>query len=188
VLVTDYLKKETNAFHKMAEESSGALMFFKENYKIQDVQRFFVTSFLFNSAIEKALEPFLENSFFKNVQYHLRIKKEKLIEDLNVLKLPAPDINMSINFDNKEQAIGALYVKEGSALGGKYILSALKKNAPEDFIVPPFFLNCYEENLGAMWKSFCDEINKEVNGEFAREQVLTGAKKAFEYFIDLTKK
>ena len=57
-------------------------------------------------------------------------------------------------------AMGAMYVLEGSTLGGKIISNTLKKKLGDD--VPVNFFSGYKDNTGTMWKKFVDSLNSEV--------------------------
>lgn len=59
------------------------------------------------------------------------------------------------------QAFGALYVLEGSTLGGVYISRMLKQNEALQN-VPLTFFDCYGEYTGFMWNTFKSAMDKTV--------------------------
>ncbi|WP_121354685.1 biliverdin-producing heme oxygenase [Flavisolibacter nicotianae] len=79
---------------------------------------------------------------------------------------------------NTAQAFGALYVLEGSTLGGKMIAKMLLKNAAfstcENALT---FFSGYGEDTGNKWKTFLDVLNRQENAG----DVVHGANETFLY-------
>lgn len=68
------------------------------------------------------------------------------------------------SIQNTAQAFGALYVLEGSTLGGKMIANMLLKNkllsVPGDAVT---FFAGYREETGSRWKTFLEAFNRQGN-------------------------
>ncbi|MGR3810890.1 biliverdin-producing heme oxygenase [Jiulongibacter sp. NS-SX5] len=85
----------------------------------------------------------------------------------------APQINSAF------EALGAMYVMEGSTLGGQHItkmLGKLYEDKDHDFI----FFNGYGEQTHAMWANFKEYLNSIP--ENAHDEVIKSANETFEGF------
>ena len=76
-------------------------------------------------------------------------------------------------------AAGALYVLEGSTLGGQIILKHLQKTMSPGFKGSQYF-SAYQYKTGSMWKSFLQQLNAMPQSIFNEHQMIAGAKKTFE--------
>lgn len=92
-----------------------------------------------------------------------RRKAAVILHDLKQLSQSTTNISLCSSLPfiaNRAQAFGALYVMEGSTLGGKMIAKMLLKNA----VVPKEALNfftCYKEETGRKWKGFLHALNQQ---------------------------
>lgn len=117
----------------------------------------------FYSPLEKLIEaqvPSYETSALAG-----RRKAGSILHDLAALSLSAtnlPTCNRLPQVKTSAQAFGALYVLEGSTLGGKFIANMLRKNPPltvsDDAL--QFFLG-YKEETGKKWTSFLHLLNEQ---------------------------
>jgi heme oxygenase len=85
-------------------------------------------------------------------------------------------------FSNENEALGAMYVIEGSTLGGNVIAKQLSKTEGFDDVTFNFF-GCYRENTGFMWKNF-KVLDNEVS-EKNYDEVLSGAKKLYAFLLNV---
>jgi heme oxygenase len=80
----------------------------------------------------------------------------------------------------KAEALGAFYVLEGSTLGGKTILKALKREgvSTDDL----HFLDPYGKDAGARWRAFLRVLERETGRDQSTiNACVSGAKKAFAF-------
>jgi heme oxygenase (biliverdin-IX-beta and delta-forming) len=115
--------------------------------------------------IEKSIEQFLHTGILPDLAE--RRKASSLLEDLRQLghatdNLPLCTELPSIN--DSATAFGALYVLEGSTLGGKHIAKMLAKNAAVPEGATRFFSG-YGEQTGSRWKAFLEVFNRQPGGE-----------------------
>ena len=112
-------------------------------------------------------------------------KKLPLIEkDLKSLLLEKSAADHELELIGQHEALGAMYVIEGSTLGGNVIAKQLSKTEGFDGVTFNFF-GCYHENTGAMWKNFKETIDAEVH-EKKYDEVLSGAKKLYTFLLNVS--
>jgi len=129
--------------------------------------------------VEQAIAPYITTELLpdhaerRNSSY---LKQD--IEELgsNVNDLPtatAPEINNTI------QALGALYVMEGSIMGGPIIVKMLEKFGITKGVS---FFSGYGEATGQMWGKFVAVLNAQANNEAEEQQAITTANDTFSNF------
>ncbi|WP_282629110.1 biliverdin-producing heme oxygenase [Empedobacter sedimenti] len=182
MLLSELLKTSTANYHDEIEGKLASKKLFDGTFTDQDYYKMLQVNHLFLEVYEKDIRDLLsENDLHNFVQTNL--DKLSLIEkDLNELSLSKLNISKKANLQNRAEAIGALYVIEGSMLGGNVIAKTLKKYP--DLADQKFnYFGHYGENLGQSWKTFVSYINEEFTNEEQQKQVLEGAKKAYEDLI-----
>lgn len=114
--------------------------------------------------------------------YLERRKSESLANDIRSLKgaLPydasetdLPEVN------NYLQAFGAMYVMEGSTLGGQIISKMLIQQLGLEKNEVSFFQS-YDEHLTSMWNSFKGILNRQADTDAEAEQIIGAAQSTFE--------
>src|SRR5690606_966746 len=134
------------------------------------------------NAVETAIAPFITPDVLpdyaerRNSSY---IKAD--IEELggNINDLPtatAPAVN------NTLEALSALYVLEGSIMGGPYIVQMLKKYGVTK---GTSFFSGYGENTGKMWSTFVDVLNKYGEDPDSQKRSIEVANETFTRFGDV---
>lgn len=115
-----------------------------------------------------------------------RRKADFIIHDLTFLKAhvdPLPLATHLPQIKNTYQALGAMYVLEGSTLGGRGITKMLLKN--ENLNLQPdqvrFFAG-YGESTGPMWMDFLKILNHHTTDAVAMEKLVATAKETFNLF------
>lgn len=131
-------------------------------------------------AMEERLQPFLAAAQFPD--HERRRKASHIIDDMQqfaadvaepVLCPDVPEIN------SYAKAIGALYVIEGSTLGGKIIAGMIAKQLNRTGEKGGFsFFNCYGNDTQAMWSSFKQALDRSFE-EKQQEEIITTANETF---------
>jgi len=134
------------------------------------------------NAVEQAIAPYITTSILpdlaerRNASY---IKADIEALEGTVDELPfalAPEIN------NPLQALGALYVLEGSIMGGPYIVQMLQKGG----LTKGFsFFSGYGEASGQKWGAFTAVLNALPQNELEEAQALEAAHETFARFGDV---
>jgi len=71
-------------------------------------------------------------------------------------------------------AAGALYVLEGSTLGGQIIVKHLQKTMPPGFVNSAYFSG-YQHRTGSMWKQFLQQLTALPQSSHEEQQIIKGA-------------
>jgi heme oxygenase len=77
------------------------------------------------------------------------------------------------------RALGALYVLEGSTLGGQLMYRHLRVRLPAEVAAARAFLTCYGPETGAMWRSFGVRLEAAVAALHGEAEVLAAARDTF---------
>ena len=122
--------------------------------------RLLQTFYGYFAPVEKRIEQHI--SSFQLPDILKRRKATFLLDDLACLGLPTDQLPMS-NFlpklESEVEAWGALYVLEGSTLGGRGITKMLLKQCPELTLHELKFFNGYGDETGPMWVRFQKTLN-----------------------------
>ena len=92
-------------------------------------------------------------------------KSERLLSDIREIDLQQNSIPIATTVPlvkNHTQALAALYVLEGSTLGGKYILQMVRKKIDLPEGTADSFLSGHGINTESNWKSFKDFLDEDV--------------------------
>jgi heme oxygenase (biliverdin-IX-beta and delta-forming) len=84
-------------------------------------------------------------------------------------------------FDNSGQLMGAMYVMEGSRLGGQLIAQHVERVLELSPGYGTGYFRGFGEQTGRMWRSFIDRLRHDIP-DSETEEVIRGAKKMFELF------
>jgi heme oxygenase len=96
-----------------------------------------------------------------------------------VTRLSPPSDQVSLpTVESREEALGVLYVVEGSALGGKLILRQLAARGAD--VSELGFLDPHGEQAGPVWRRFLEVLERELSGsEESIAAAVAGAVKGF---------
>lgn len=110
---------------------------------------------------------------------HERRSAVRIEEDLKALGYQETlTLSTSLpQIENKHDAAGAMYVQEGSTLGGRHIARMIsgKIDCQDAFS----FFEGYNEKTDQMWDNFKSYLNQNVTTESEAIQVMDGAKQTF---------
>lgn len=180
-MFSDELKKSTLVEHAELEKKLVARI-----KKIQDVSGY--TNLLklmygFYKPLQDRLTT-VAGPATTGASFSLRVSDSILqdLADLNAVSTDTIPLCSAIpEIHTPAAAMGAMYVTEGSTLGGqiitKMISGKLKINTDSGFS----FFNAYGDDTMARWKNFKDILNQPVNDEH-RQQMMEAAKKTFSTF------
>ena len=176
------LKEQTVAKHQELE----ALMLPCLNSITQKQQyvQLLHTFYGYFKPVEDAVAPFMKDAVMPDWQ--LRRKAKTILLDLAALEQNKTTISLAKQLPEIEtlaQAMGALYVLEGSTLGGRGITKMLLKNAAAGLTPAHLqFFGGYGSQTGAMWTTFVNLLNSFSFSEKEKAQLVEAANQTFYYF------
>jgi heme oxygenase (biliverdin-IX-beta and delta-forming) len=147
------LKVETAAAHARIEE---ALDLDQRMKSIDDYRTFLVRLYGFHAAWEPRAEALIADPRF----FAPRRKLHKLTRDLRALGLSPEEVDAQplcgelMAMRSEAEAFGAMYVVEGSTLGGVIIAHHIDRAVGPPATSACSYLRCYGADLDRMWKAF----------------------------------
>ncbi len=178
-MLNERIKNETKEGHQTLEKHVvQRLKSITSNADYADLLKYFYAYFLDLEKNIAAHIPETLTNFFQHRRNanHIAADIKELGYALdNLPKTELPPIT------NKNQAIGALYVLEGSIMGGPHIVKMLEqKGITEGFN----FFKGYGDLSGQKWGEFTGIINNEVNEDLAIDEAISSAKETFQQFTN----
>jgi heme oxygenase len=132
----------------------------------------------FHVRAEAAIAPFL--SEIADLDFSARRRSPLIAEDISICgQQMLPDPATSLEIRTRSEAFGALYVLEGSSLGGRVILKELKRRGVP--LAGLGFLDPYGLNTGPRWRSFLAIFERELQSGEQQSDAVTGALNAFAF-------
>lgn len=175
-MISAFLKEHTKKYHDETEDHLQSKKIFDKSYTLDDYKKLLLHNYQLVSQYEPQILEKLKNH--KELELHLRKKIDVLRTDLENLEISTETEDPPQNIENEAEAFGALYVMEGSTLGGNVIAKQLKKN-PEFEDVDFNYFGVYGENTGPYWQTFKSIIDEKITEEDYQD-CLIGAKKAYQ--------
>ncbi|WP_432710885.1 biliverdin-producing heme oxygenase [Pedobacter sp.] len=179
-MIADQIKKDTLTHHQALE----ALMVrqLKSIKLIADYTAILEIFYSYFGGLERQIKTQLHDNF----ALAERRKADDLAADLAHFGEAIPPLATESDLpriENHLQAVGALYVIEGSTLGGIYISQMISKQLDlgNDAAGISFF-NGYGENTMTMWSDFKDYLNKQASSSAEEQEIISAANETFVKF------
>lgn len=174
-----YLKERTSPSHQALEQRMVALI--QQIRSGEDYAKFLKLMYGYYAAVEGRIAEFVDNRPPKD--FKKRRKADRLLNDISQFSNPG-----SVNLCDRLPAVhsyagalGAMYVLEGSVLGGKMIAKMIRGQLHlQDSAGLSFFLG-YGDDTGAMWQAFKEDLEQPFN-EDEKEEVVQAANDTFVRF------
>ena len=145
----------------------------------EDYAAFLTKFYTYFSQVEKAIAPYItakllpDHSERRNSSF-LKNDIEVLGSNVaNVKEVEIPAISNAVS------ALGALYVMEGSIMGGKIIIQMLEKLGITSGVS---FFSGYGQETGQKWGVFTKVMNETASSEEDEQQAVNTANETFELF------
>lgn len=130
------------------------------------------------NALEEQIANFIPSQL---TDYGHRRKAKLIANDLNYLDSPLPTTAQKGQLPeiaSSLQALGALYVMEGSTLGGKIIAKMISKQLSLETEALSFF-NGYGDATDSMWAVFTGILNESAQNEEEETTIINAANQTF---------
>ena len=179
-MLSTKIKEATKEGHQQLEKK--VILKLKEirsNADYADVLKHFYAYF---NEVEKAIQPYItadilpDHAERRNSSY-LKADIEEL--GCNINELPAVTVPKIVN---TQEALGAMYVMEGSIMGGPIIVQMLAKYGVTKGVS---FFSGYGEATGQMWGKFVAVLNEKGETESEQEEAIKAADETFLRFGDV---
>lgn len=179
-MISTKIKEATKEAHQTLEKA--VILQLKSIRSDKDYAEVLKKFYAYFRAVEQAVAPFITAAILpdraeRRDSSYLKTDIEELgstVEELPTATAPA--------IQNVAQAFGALYVLEGSIMGGPYIVQMLQKYGLSKGFN---FFSGYGENSGQMWGSFLAVFNAIPQSEADEQEMLQSADDTFSRFGDL---
>lgn len=181
-MLSNHIKEATKPAHQQLEAVVvRKLKAIRNAADYADLLKHFYAYF---NAVEKAIAPYISAAVLPD--HKERRNSGYIKRDIEALgsgvdgapPATAPDIH------NIVEALGALYVLEGSVMGGRIIVQMLEKGGIREGIS---FFSGYGEDTGSMWRSFTEVLNKHALTAEDEAQAIAAANATFVKFGEVFK-
>ncbi len=176
-MLNERIKSATkNGHQELEKEVIYRIKAIENNKDYAELLKYFYSYFL---TLEASIEAHLPSSFDQYCAN--RRNAEDIKNDLELLGFSWDELPLAQlpTIENKNQAIGALYVLEGSIMGGPYIVKMLQQKGIADGFN---FFKGYGEASGEKWAEFSQLINTEVAEEADMVEAISAAQETFQQF------
>lgn len=177
--VASLLKHHTACEHQALEEK--VLPQLQALRGLPDYIRLLKTFYGYFKPVEERIGKQLHAMQLPDLQQ--RRKADWILQDLTFSNAHVTDLPQATNLpkiNNRHQAFGAMYVLEGSTLGGRGITKMLLKNSALQLNeMQVHFFNGYGVETGARWMTFLQCLNQQETSDTAMEQMIFSANETF---------
>ena len=156
-MLTEDLKKSTYPEHQEAEKKM--IVALRRIETREDYVRMLNWMYGFYAPMEALIQKHLTPDLLPDIDR--RSRAEYLLWDIRESGLPNPEFEICRDLpaiDSEDKAIGALYVLEGSTLGGRIIAGMIQRQLGPGAATAYF--NGYGEENNRMWQSYKDFIDQ----------------------------
>lgn len=174
-MLSNTIKEATKSAHQKLEVVVvKKLKAIKTNDDYADLLKHFYAYF---SKVEQAIAPYITTEVLPD--YSARRTSIYLKQDIEALGFSTNSLPhaQALDINSAPEAIGALYVMEGSIMGGKIIVQMLAKGGITEGVS---FFSGYGEATDSMWALFIEALNK--TGAANPQGAIDAANKTFSQF------
>ncbi|WP_341225518.1 biliverdin-producing heme oxygenase [uncultured Arcticibacterium sp.] len=180
-MIAEQLKKDTLEEHQNLEGMIVRRLKQLENKA--DLAKVLKSFYGFYNPLETAIEKFIFKSSLPDME--TRRKSSWLLQDLQNLEVNNEELPLCddiTTISNKSQALGAMYVLEGSTLGGEHINKMLQKqlNLNDEAVLT--FFSSYKENTYKKWAIFLKFLENQTNSKEEQQLAIQSANETFTKF------
>lgn len=175
------LRGQTAYWHQQLEQSSVSKVILEERVTINDYQQYLVKMYGFVQPFEDAVLPQLA-TFLPDIDSR---RKAHLIEkDLVAIGMDEQGIKQLPRFSidtnwREAEALGAMYVMEGSTLGGAVIYKHIAKVLGVTNGQGASYFYGYGPTTGSNWKGFINTLTQYAIEQNAGQQIADSAENTF---------
>lgn len=185
-MIMQLLKSATKANHDRVEDLAYSNKIMDGSITLEQYADLILKQYYFHKKIEPQLQKVFSEKEANRLEINKRKKTHLLKYDMLELALEEEMLDFekldSINISTPEEALGTMYVLEGSTLGGAVIKKRLRNN-PEISKISGFnYYGCYGEATGDFWKKFVMQATIMANTEEKQQIIVKKAVETFHFF------
>lgn len=151
---------------------------FDLSWVCSDLGHYRSTLTVFLSALDSLKKIRAQYSSSEALEFEPSRSVELIHADLSDLQSGCSTEPLELGISTPCGFLGAMYVVEGSALGGLIIAKALRQGFGED--VPLRFFGGFGKQAASVWREFGRRLDNHVRQHGCLEEVISGAKILFE--------
>lgn len=176
------LRERTADWHATLEQNILSVNLMSEHVSKEDYRKYLAALYPFTNGFEKYIYPELV-SFIDDIDQRKRAVMlgddlRNLGQDLSALE-PLDEAYFKAMYTDPYAALGALYVMEGSTLGGQLIQKHLQKTLGGEAENKTNYFVAHGTNTGTMWKSFLAKFTAVADQSGKQENIIDGALRTF---------
>jgi heme oxygenase len=183
MLLSDLLKQETKANHQQLEKMLVRQM--KSVSTMEGYIKILQLFYCYFGGLEEKINNFIIPQQMEEEHFFQRRKAIRLVNDIKVLggivKEKCTDKDLP-EISNDLQAFGALYVIEGSTLGGRVITKMMQRQVDTESLHGFSFFTGYGDETELRWSSFKQLINNQGYNQDDKKVVVEAANDTFVKF------
>jgi heme oxygenase len=182
------VRQATAAVHERLHHHAGFAAAASGTISLSDYRMLLQRLWGFHHVFEAVLQDMDASHLSKSIDLNKRARAPLLELDLAAVGLDRasieklPTCEWLIKPKNEAEFMGALYVVEGSTLGGVHIARALKSLFVSDSGEGRRFFLGYGEEHGTLWRGFLSELEVTAQTEKNEADILHGANTTFQDF------
>lgn len=180
-MILDRLKNDTIHNHKLLESNELLSNLMMDHLTVDIYKRIISKFYTYFYPLEKKITPFFSDEKLIPDFFHRR-KSSSLLEDLQHYHISETGLEFCRQLpeiDNLSNAIGALYVLEGSTLGGRFISKKVNETIGATPTSGAKFYHGYGPETGAYWKSFCGYLSSYASDSRIHTDIIESANSTF---------
>lgn len=179
-MLSENIKEATKIAHQQLEvKVIKKLKAIRSNADYADLLKHFYAYF---RQVEQAIAAYITPEVLPD--YAQRRNSSYIKADIEALGSSVNDLPpaQAPAIKNTISALGALYVLEGSVMGGRIIVQMLEKSGITEGVS---FFSGYGKDTGIMWQAFTGVLNKNASTPAAEADAITAANETFSNFGEL---
>ena len=180
-MFTDDLKEATLSNHQQTEKQ--LILRIKAMRAKEDYVALLQMFYSYFGGLEQQINAFVDEHNLPD--YNQRRKTGAIVADIKALAGSVPALandNELPQIDSLPKAFGALYVIEGSTLGGKIIAGMMRQHFTFNGNEGLSFFSGYGDSTDDRWASFKTELNVVASTSENQQEITDAANQTFEKF------
>jgi len=182
MLPSEILKQGTAVLHKRLEQAPVSQAISSHSITLEKYLEYLQAFYRLHSSVEERVFPVVSGI----IDTSARSKISALSADIQCLE-HKPDNCVIFSWPDDVDlcfALGAMYVTEGSTLGGMFLHKHICGQLPD---APSSYLTIYGKSTAAYWRQFLDALNAyaEEKGAGGVEKMVNGANFVFSAALEL---